>query len=447
MNYFRDQYFDNSLQLLLGSGLGIGFVYHLDQSHSRTQTGALDIAAFAGLCRTIAFYRLRRGGEGAVASECCFECPPCSWHRVGWLLSTQACSVVGDCEAGRATMIKAKIITERMDNNIYYARSNGQAVMKAIVCRGYGPPEILRLRQVPKPMPKESEVLIKIHATTVTSGDIRIRAFKVPFWEWLPARIYLGLRKPKRKILGPELAGRVEAVGKGIKRFKEGDQVFAFAGFDFGAYAEYKCLPENGPVEKGLVEIKPSNMTFEEAAAATGGALTALSHLRRGKIQSGHKILVYGASGSIGTFAIQLAKYFGAHVTGVCSATNQELVRSLGADQVIDYRQEDYSRSGPIYDVVYDAVGKMSRSRSRSALKKRGIFLSAHNPASIETQDLIFLKDLIEAGVITSVIDRCNPMEQIREAHRYVEQGHKKGNVVITLANSHETGNALTSAA
>jgi NADPH:quinone reductase-like Zn-dependent oxidoreductase len=322
--------------------------------------------------------------------------------------------------------------------------------MKAIVYERYGPPEVLQLKEVEKPTPKDNEVLIKTHATTVTSGDWRVRSLNVPAGFGLIMRLVFGVSRPKQPILGTEVAGVVESVGKDVRKFKVGDQVFAFSDPAMGCHAEYKCMPEDG-----AMALKPANLTYEEAAALSFGGTTALDFFRRGKLQSGEKILVNGASGGVGTAAVQLAKHFGADVTGVCSTANVELVRSLGASHVIDYTKEDFTQNGENYDVIVDTVGTAPFSISKASLKERGRLLMVlaglldmfqipwvsmtsskkviAGQAAGRADDLRFLAGLAEAGQFKPVIDRRYPFEQIAEAHRYVDTGRKKGNVIITL--------------
>ena len=324
--------------------------------------------------------------------------------------------------------------------------------MKAIVYEKYGPPEVLHLKEVEIPVPKDDEVLIKVHATSVTKYDCWMRSNTAPPGFGLLMRIASG-STPKQPILGTELSGEIEVVGVDVTRFRVGDQVYGYPGMNLGAYAEYTCLPEDA------VAIKPANVTYEETAAVLQGALTAWFFLRRANIRSGQKVLIFGASGGVGGYAVQLAKHhFGAEVTGVCSTPKLAYVKSLGADQVIDYTKDDFTQNGQVYDVIFDTVGKTSVTRTKKSLKEKGwyllatfglpmlvqlLWLSKTGSQNLEfgtlaekTEDLIFIRELLEVGKIKPVIDRCHPLEQAAEAHRYVETGHKKGNVVITVAHT-----------
>lgn len=328
--------------------------------------------------------------------------------------------------------------------------------MKAILCTRYGPPEVLHLGEVDKPAPKNNEVLVKIHTTSVTVGDTRIRGFRVPLSFWLPGRLALGILRPKKAILGSIFAGDVEAVGKDVRIFKKGDKVFGSNGHNFGAYAEYICIPENR-----CIATIPKNFTYAEATALLWGGTTALHFLRKANIQKGQKVLIYGASGSVGTSAIQIAKHFGAEVTGVCSVSNLDMVRSLGADQVIDYTTTDFTKKPEKYDVIFDTVGKSQITGTIKSLTDTGTYIhTVTTPATafriklglINSKRKLIggsftpnieliseLKKLAEDGSLKPVIDRTYRIEEIAEAHRYVDQGHKKGNVVITVGHASKT--------
>ncbi|MCF8431288.1 MAG: NAD(P)-dependent alcohol dehydrogenase, partial [Melioribacteraceae bacterium] len=291
--------------------------------------------------------------------------------------------------------------------------------------------------EVEKPIPKPNEVLIKILATTTHIGDTKIRRLEpglgpvADFFFKPLMRVIVGFTGPRKKILGMELSGEIERIGKDVTLFKVGDPVFASTEFRFGTYVQYCSLPENG-----ILAVKPVNMTHEEAAPVSNGGITALIHLRKANIREGQKVLIYGASGSVGTYAIQIAKYFGAEVTAVCSTSNLELVKSLGADKVIDYTKDDFTKNGVTYDVIYDAVGKIETSKRKKSLSDQGQYLNVlamSGNIKLKVEDLYALKELCEVGKIRTVIDRRYPLEKIVEAHRYVDKGHKKGNVVITV--------------
>ena len=328
--------------------------------------------------------------------------------------------------------------------------------MKAVVWTKYGPPDVLQYREVEKPSPKHNEILVKIHATAVTAGDCEMRTLNFPPWIALPMRIYVGLGKPKRvTILGSYLAGEIETVGRDVRRFTVGDQIFGTTGLSCGGYAEYVCLPE-----EGIMAPKPSGMTYEEAAPVALGGLEALHFLRKAALRPGQTVLINGAGGTIGTYAVQLAKNYGAEVTGVDSTGKLEMLRSIGADHVIDYTVEDFTRSGRTYDVIFDVVLKSPFSRIIRSLKENGTYLMTNPTLSKmirgawisrttskkvnfeftqpNTRDLIQLKELIEAGKLRTVIDRTFPLEDAVEAHRYIETGQKRGNIVMTIGHKAE---------
>ncbi|KAB2476692.1 NAD(P)-dependent alcohol dehydrogenase [Bacillus cereus] len=301
--------------------------------------------------------------------------------------------------------------------------------MKAIICTKYGPPNVLQIQNVEKPKPKKNEVLVKIHATSVSTGDCRIRGFNSPLLFWIPMRIILGFRKPRKPILGVELSGEIEDIGTDVTQFKKGDPVFALTELNLGGYAEYTCVHESG-----LIALKPTNVTYEEAAVIPFGGTSALHFLRKGQIKKGQRVLIYGASGSVGTAAVQLAKYFGATVTAICSSSNFDLVTALGADNVIDYMKVDFTKQGEHYDIIFDAVGKYKKSLCTDALMPNGKYVSVNGMmAKVSKEDMNLLKQLAETEKLKPVIDRTYRLEEVVEAHTYVEMGHKKGNVSITL--------------
>jgi len=328
--------------------------------------------------------------------------------------------------------------------------------MKAIVCEKYGSPDVLQIKELRKPVPGDDEVLVKIIATTANAADARIRGAVFPSIFKFPVKLAMGFKGPRKKVLGLELSGAVEAIGKNVTQYQVGDEVFASTGAGFGAYAEFICLSE-----KAVMLRKPANMTFEEAAAVPHCALAALHYLQKGNLDTGQKVMIYGASGGIGTYAVQIAKVIGAKVTGVCSTANIELVKSLGAEEVIDYKKDELSKAGANYDVIFDTIGKAPITQCVNLLEEGGMYLSAVHlelsrilegiklsiksnkkviggVAPYSRENLNFLKGLIEEGNLNTVIDKTYSLEQMREAHAYVDTGHKKGHVVIRIENESE---------
>ena len=333
--------------------------------------------------------------------------------------------------------------------------------MKAIIWTKYGPPDGLQLQEIKKTQPKDNEVLVRIHAATVTAGDCEMRSLKLPFWLRLPMRAYVGFDKPTRvTVIGQEMAGEIEAVGKDVRKFKNGDRVFAATGFGKGTYAEYICLPEEPGEMGGVLVLKPENMSYAEAAAVPTGGLEALHFLRKANIQPGQQVLINGAGGSIGTIGVQLAKFYGAEVTAVDSGGKLAMLSALGADHVVDHTRENFTKNGRKYDVIFDVIGKAPFPASLRSLKKTGVYLSANPKLArvllgkvitifsakrvvFETtrqrqEDLLYLKELIKKGKIKTVIDRQFPLAETAEAHHYVESGRKKGNVVINVADAEQ---------
>jgi len=303
--------------------------------------------------------------------------------------------------------------------------------MKAVVYERFGPPEVLQIKEIKKPVPKAKEVLVKVYATTAHVGDTILRRGKHPDSKFFTIFLHLarGIRKPRRKILGMELAGEIEAIGEEVTKFKVGDKIFASAYKIMGTYLQYKCLPEDG-----MIALKPENMSYEEAAAIPNGAITALGNIQKANVKKGQKVLIYGASGSVGTFAVQIAKYYGAEVTGVCSTSNLGWVKELGADKVIDYTKEDYTESGEKYDFVFDAVAKSPKAKRKLAVKEGGVIRSVFQAVKETNENFMLLKTLMDEGKLKAVIDKTYPMEDIVDAHRYVDKGHKKGNVAISIS-------------